>query len=520
MEDEWPVVAEHFGQWIVEDKFVDGRPAWEDVGVMFVPDVKPYEYMKLRLLNGTHSALSYVAHLSGFQFVDDALNHDPINDFVVCFMDETCHRCERTLKACGRRLVETAWDDDDPGRLTPATSTHRTLTAHLKRTTHTHSVPSVPGVDLEVYKKSLVTRFSNPYVKDKVERLMLDGSKKLLNTMRDAIAHLTQHGLPTTYLALAVAAYIRYVTGIDCDGEEIPEVLDPMAEELREPARNACRLRSLPPTPDRSANGTPANGEGGNGHLVLVEDAPVSDKVKIQNEVGSALWVRLRWWAWMEIGWCKPHPTHSPKPPQQTPPPRNAGLRPARGGAVGLREGDGGERGLCGHRGQAPPRHLREGYALPPRPRPVVKLSEAWRPRPLSGSVTGAPAPVFVFFSFWWAAGRRTLGRRVGGPGEGVRLEGGDGGGERAPQCTWPRRSWTTTRDTWVARICIRAASFSLAPPINPPVGRVAGSTWRDRRRGRKAEEENSGAALLLSRWRERQLQTTTRRLCVCRSRG
>lgn len=95
MEDEWPVVAEHFGQWIVEDKFVEGRPAWEDVGVMFVPDVKPYEYMKLRLLNGTHSALSYVSHLSGFQFVDDALNHGPINDFVVCFMDEVCHRCVR-----------------------------------------------------------------------------------------------------------------------------------------------------------------------------------------------------------------------------------------------------------------------------------------------------------------------------------------------------------------------------------------------------------------------------------------
>lgn len=55
----------------------------------------PPEYMKLRLLNGTHSALSYVAHLSCFQFVDDALNHGPINDFVVCYMDEVCHRYDR-----------------------------------------------------------------------------------------------------------------------------------------------------------------------------------------------------------------------------------------------------------------------------------------------------------------------------------------------------------------------------------------------------------------------------------------
>jgi mannitol-1-phosphate/altronate dehydrogenase len=205
VEDEWPVVAEHYGQWIVEDKFVDGRPRWEDVGVMFVPDVKPYEYMKLRLLNGTHSALSYVSHLSGFQFVDDALNCENIRDFVECYMDEVCA-----------------------------------------------SVPEVPGVDVEGYKKDLLTRFSNPYVKDKVERLMMDGSQKLRNTMRDAINFLSVESEPallTTYLGLAVAAFIRYVTGIDQEGEEIGEVLDPMAEELREPARMACRLVSLPPTP-------------------------------------------------------------------------------------------------------------------------------------------------------------------------------------------------------------------------------------------------------------------------------
>ena len=199
VEDAWPVVAEHYGQWIVEDKFVDGRPKWEEVGVMFVPDVKPYEYMKLRLLNGTHSALSYVSHLSGFQFVDDALNNDQIRDFVECYMDEVCH-----------------------------------------------SVPHVPGVDLEQYKKDLVIRFSNPYVKDKVERLMLDGSKKMLNTMRDAINFLVENKLPTVYLGVACAAFIRYVTGVDEEGEEIEEVLDPIAEELREPARAACNLKAVP----------------------------------------------------------------------------------------------------------------------------------------------------------------------------------------------------------------------------------------------------------------------------------
>lgn len=149
--DEWPVVAEHFGQWIIEDHFVNGasligvwmrvtaitlllgscpssscpndageRPRWDEVGVMFVPDVKPYECMKLRLLNGSHSALSYVSYLAGtdillthstfftcrsravrcmtgwrmagFQFVDDAMNNKQIGDFVYSYMDEVCFR--------------------------------------------------------------------------------------------------------------------------------------------------------------------------------------------------------------------------------------------------------------------------------------------------------------------------------------------------------------------------------------------------------------------------------------------
>lgn len=276
MEDAWPVVAEHFGQWIVEDKFVEGRPAWEDVGVMFVPDVKPYEYMKLRLLNGTHSALSYISHLSGFQFVDDALNHGPINDFVVCYMDEVCHRYGR-IRAYVRATAARwgLWGECVYGRLTNVPTSNPIIPIQPNPTTPPDSVPHVPGVDLEAYKKSLVTRFSNPYVKDKVERLMLDGSKKLPNTMRDAIAYLTEHNLPTAHLGFAVAAYIRYVTGIDLDGNEIPEVLDPMAEELREPARHACRLRSLPPSPAHGA----ANG---NGHAAAaaIADGPVSDKVR------------------------------------------------------------------------------------------------------------------------------------------------------------------------------------------------------------------------------------------------
>ncbi len=171
--DEWPVVAEHYGQWIVEDKFVDGRPRWEDVGVMFVPDVKPYEYMKLRLLNGTHSALSYVSHLSGFQFVDDALNNDQVRKFVNPPSHSNAYQ----------PTFPTTQLPTNPFIYPPTPNQVRDFVeCYMEEVCQ--SVPHVPGVDLEQYKKDLIARFSNPYVKDKVERLMLDGSQKLRNTMR------------------------------------------------------------------------------------------------------------------------------------------------------------------------------------------------------------------------------------------------------------------------------------------------------------------------------------------------
>lgn len=183
--DGWPVVAEDFMQWVVEDKFVDGeRPDYEAVGALVVEDVLPYEFMKLRLLNGGHSALSYAAYMLGHREVHLAMQDDRVLTFLQCYF------------------------------------------AEVKDT-----VPPVPGVDIDEYKDTLVKRFSNTNIKDQVQRLAQDGSAKLYNTMKDPILELLAAGKPLDTVALAIAAYGRYMTQIDEDGEAIT-VLDPLQTQL------------------------------------------------------------------------------------------------------------------------------------------------------------------------------------------------------------------------------------------------------------------------------------------------
>jgi fructuronate reductase len=64
--DAWPVMTEPFSQWVIEDHFPTGRPAWELEGAELVADVRPYELMKLRLLNGSHSCIAYLGYLAGY----------------------------------------------------------------------------------------------------------------------------------------------------------------------------------------------------------------------------------------------------------------------------------------------------------------------------------------------------------------------------------------------------------------------------------------------------------------------
>lgn len=185
LEDAAPVVTEPFSQWVIEDRFPGGRPDWSLAGADFVTDVAPYENMKLRLLNGSHSTLAYLGYLAGYETVADTMK-DP--DY--------------------RRLAEGVMDD-------AAT---------------TLKMP--PGADVAAYKRALMQRYANPALKHRTWQICMDGSQKLpqrlLGTIRDRLAA----GAPIDRLVMGVAGWMRYVTGIDEDGKAI-DVRDPMSARLR-----------------------------------------------------------------------------------------------------------------------------------------------------------------------------------------------------------------------------------------------------------------------------------------------
>ena len=80
--DRWPVVAEPFRQWVLEDAFVAGRPAWEQVGAVFTDDVHAWELYKLRILNAGHSCIAYLCALAGIVYVHEAMATPEVHGFV------------------------------------------------------------------------------------------------------------------------------------------------------------------------------------------------------------------------------------------------------------------------------------------------------------------------------------------------------------------------------------------------------------------------------------------------------
>ena len=181
--DHWPVFAEAFTQWVIEDNFPAGRPAWEEVGAQFVADVAPYEFMKLRLLNASHLAVSGMGRLIGYVTIDESMADPLIARFMAALMDR---------------------------------ETGPTL-------------PEVPGIDLPRYKATLIERFANPAIKDTVERVNTDAP---LNILVDPIRDRLRSGGSVDLLALALAAWLRRVRGEDEQGQTI-DVRHPLAEQLR-----------------------------------------------------------------------------------------------------------------------------------------------------------------------------------------------------------------------------------------------------------------------------------------------
>jgi fructuronate reductase len=183
LHDAAPVVAEPFRQWVIEDRFTAPRPAWEEVGAELVADVGPYEEMKLRLLNGSHSALAYLGWLAGFEHVSEVMAVPAFVTFVSRMM-----------------ALEVA---------------------------PTLSVP----VDLGGYQALLLERFANPAIRHRTRQIAMDGSQKLPQRLLGPIRDQLRAGGPISHLALAVAGWMRYAAGRDERGRKI-EVADPLAGRL------------------------------------------------------------------------------------------------------------------------------------------------------------------------------------------------------------------------------------------------------------------------------------------------
>jgi fructuronate reductase len=185
LDDAWPVMTEPFTQWVVEDRFPAGRPLFESVGAQLVPDVRPYELMKLRMLNGAHSTLAYLGYLAGYDLVSEAMSDHEL----------------------------------------------RTLVSDLMTQEVIDTLPDGLG-DLHAYAKEVLQRFANSALRHRTWQICMDGSQKLpqrlLGTIRDRLAA----GLEITRAALGVAAWMRYVAGVDEHGRQI-DVRDPLASRLR-----------------------------------------------------------------------------------------------------------------------------------------------------------------------------------------------------------------------------------------------------------------------------------------------
>jgi mannitol 2-dehydrogenase len=191
VDDRWPVVAEPFTAWVLEDDFSDGRPPLEQAGVLLVDDVVPYESMKLRLLNAGHQCLCYFAHLCGFEYVHDAAGDPLFAEFLLAYFDF--------------EAIPT---------LAP-----------------------VPGVDLYDYTRKLVERFANPGVRDTVARLCAYSSDRIPKWLLPVIHDNLANGGSVRLATATVASWARYAEGVNEWGEPI-EVVDQLADSLVPIARS------------------------------------------------------------------------------------------------------------------------------------------------------------------------------------------------------------------------------------------------------------------------------------------
>lgn len=175
VEDKWPVVCEPFTQWVIEDKFVAGRPNWELVGAQFVENVSPYEKMKLRLLNASHQALAYLGYLHGYRYVHESAQDELIQELLLKYMQQ---EVEATL---------------DP----------------------------VDGISIAEYESSLIERFANPNIADTLQRICEFTSDRIPVFNLQAVNEQINTGVSLKLSALIIASWRAYLDGVSDNGDKI-----------------------------------------------------------------------------------------------------------------------------------------------------------------------------------------------------------------------------------------------------------------------------------------------------------
>ncbi|TCB53636.1 mannitol dehydrogenase family protein [Rhizobium leguminosarum bv. viciae] len=178
------IETEPFTQWVIEDHFAGGRPAWEKAGALMVTDVSAYEKMKLRMLNGAHSLLAYLGYIGGYEFIRDVMDDAGLAALAYRHM----HAAARTLDA-------------------------------------------VPGIDLDDYASELIARFANKAIAHRTYQIAMDGTQKLPQRLLEPATEALAHGDKAETYAIAVAAWMRYAIGEHGNGERY-ELRDPRAGEI------------------------------------------------------------------------------------------------------------------------------------------------------------------------------------------------------------------------------------------------------------------------------------------------
>lgn len=187
-QDTGMVVAEPFSQWVIEDNFIQGRPAWETVGATLVAQVEIYELIKLRLLNGTHSLLAYSGYLAGKATIADVMR------------DATLTKACKAYMALAASTLEAPVD-----------------------------------FDLAHYQAQLVERFANPGLQHRTWQIAMDGSQKIPQRWLGTLTDAASKGTDIKLFAFALAAWMKYISGVDEQGKAI-EVSDPLAKTFADAA--------------------------------------------------------------------------------------------------------------------------------------------------------------------------------------------------------------------------------------------------------------------------------------------